>query len=90
MKGRKEFIRDGNTTLLSFSHTASTTDPRFTSRRPKVGAKHIVPAEYCFPGCEAVQSDTLHGVTSQKTAVFLRGSSLCAIIFSVNFLNASA
>jgi hypothetical protein len=69
MKGVKEVARDGKTTLSSFSHTASTTERRFTSRRPKVSAKPPVPAEYCFPGCDAVQSDTLHGVTSHKTEV---------------------
>lgn len=62
-------LPEGNTTLSSFSHTASTTDRRFTSRRPKISAKRLVPAEYCFPGCDAVQSDTLHGVISHKTAV---------------------
>ena len=83
-----EVIRDGNTTFSSFRHTASTTDPRFTSRRPKVVAKRLVPSEYFFRGYDAVQSDMLHDVTSQKTAVLLRESSMCAIIFSVNFINA--
>jgi hypothetical protein len=89
MKESKEVIRDGNTTFSKFRHNASTTDPRFTSRHPKVRAKILVPAEYCFPGYDAVQSDTLHGITSQKTAILLRESSTCVIIFSENFIKAS-
>lgn len=41
-------------------------------------------------GCDAVQSDKVHAVTSQKTAVLLREPPMCAIIFSVNFINASS
>jgi len=42
-----------------------------------------------FAGCDAIQSDKVHDITSQKTAVLLREPPMCAIIFSVNFINAS-